>query len=356
MFPGSPPTTPQTNPLKFTGSKALRFRPVALRQVPAGLFICFVLLTFPPGQASAQFIRASSFSVENDGLVFWTPPHDRTDRYYTNGLAAQAVVAWAPRWARLLSEGEPRVCPPDPGPDPCFLTRVTIGQSIFTPAFLFNQAPPTGDRPYAGWLYLRATTARIAKTGSRSLGIEIGVTGEPSLASPAHRWVHRALGKAEPTGWDHQIPFELAFSVAYEARTTVSLLTRESGPSLQLEPHGSLALGTLRTGGVGGLSFRAGWNAPPTLDWWGPGSGTYYLLLTGGLEAELVLRDLFIDGSTWKESPSTERTPVVGRASVGLELGTGPLAVSFVVTRSSIQFTHQLGSHSVGAVSIVIRP
>jgi hypothetical protein len=196
----------------------------------------------------------------------------------------------------------------------------------------------------------------VTETGSRSLGIELGVTGEPSLASPAHRWVHRALGKAEPTGWDHQIPFELAFAVAYEAKTTVPLLTRESGPSLHLEPHGSLTLGTLRTGGVGGLSFKAGWNAPPTLDWWGPGFGAFYFRLAAGLEAELVLRDLFIDGNTWKESLSTERTPVVGRASVGLEIGAEPLAVSFAVTRSSIQFSHQLESHSVGAISIIIRP
>jgi hypothetical protein len=117
-----------------------------------------------------------------------------------------------------------------------------------------------------------------------------------------------------------------------------------------------LALGTLRTGSVGGLSLKAGWNAPPTLDWRGPGSGPAYFLLTGGVEAELVLRDLFIDGSTWRESLKTKRTPLVGRASAELEIGAGPLGLAFAVTRSSIQFSEQMGSHTVGTISFIIRP
>ena len=231
-----------------------------------------------------------------------------------------------------------------------------MGQAIFTPDWLFDPIPRQNDRPYAGWLYANATTSRITARGSRSLGIEIGVTGKPSMASPAHRWVHRTLGKAEPQGWDSQIPFELAFAVEYESRTIVARMARESGASIQLEPHGSVSLGTLRTGGTGGLSLEAGWNVPPHPDWFGHGPGSFYLLLSAGVEAELVLRDLFLDGSTWRESPTTERTPIVGRAHIGLEVGAGPFGLAFNVTRSSIQFREQLSSHSVGEISIVLRP
>lgn len=349
MFPRPRQRHSPFNPMDSRGFRAPR-RPLA------GLLFCLILPALFPCRTSAQFIRSSRLAAENDGFVFWTPPHDRTDRYYTNGLAAEAVLAWAPRWAKLLARDEPRVCPSVAGSSPCVLTRVTLGQSIYTPAWLFSPGPPIDDRPYAGWLYLRATTARVTPQGSRSFGVEVGVTGGPSLASLAHRWFHRTLGKAEPTGWDHQIPFELAFSVKYEVRSTVALLAQESGASFLLEPHGSFSLGTLRTGAVGGLSFKAGWNAPPRLDWWGPGSGPVYFLLTAGVEGELVLRDLFIDGSTWKESVHTELTPLVGRASAGLEIGTGPLGLLFAVTLSSIQFTTQQESHSVGKISIIIRP
>jgi hypothetical protein len=247
------------------------------------------------------------------------------------------------------------VCPPEGSTGPCLLTRITVGQAIYTPAFLFSDEPDPGDRPYAGWLYLRATSARVSGGSLASLGLELGVTGKPSLAGPLHRWFHRSLGKHEPQGWDHQIPFELAFALQYEASQAVPILEDQHGVSIHLQPRGSLSVGTVRTGAVGGGAILFGWNAPPLPAWMGPKGNSAFVQIALGAEAEWVLRDLFLDGSTWGPSGNVERIPVLGRVNACTQVGWHALALEFTATRTTAQFKGQEGSHTVAAVGLIIR-
>lgn len=315
-----------------------------------------LLLGLLPDAGSGQGLRSFAVSVDNDGFVFWTLPDERTDWYYTHGMRLEAVVDWAPPGARFLGGDDPTVCSSDSSSEPCVLTRITFGQAIYTPAALFSTVPPLDDRPYAGWLFLEATTARVTPEGWTSLGVEVGMTGGPSFASPVHRWFHRRLGKHEPTGWENQIPFEPAIAVKYETRRAWRIVPSRRGMSFIIEPQGSFTLGTLRTGALGGVSLRAGWNAPPSLDWWGTGQGSPYVMVSLGADGELVLRDLFLDGSTWGRSAHVERVPVVGRLSGRLQMGLGRVGLEFAATRSSFQFTGQKGRHTVGTLRILIRP
>jgi hypothetical protein len=217
-----------------------------------------------------------------------------------------------------------------------------FGQAIYTPEMLFSTSPPVADRPYAGWLFLETSTARITPQGVTTLGVQVGVTGEPSLAGPVHRWFHKSLGKYEPQGWDHQIPFEIAFAVDYQVRRAIPLFAGDGSTSIHLQPNGALTLGTLRTGAEAGLSLTAGWNSGPNLDWMGPSGEGAFLFLSLGVEGEMVLRDLFLDGSTWGQSVHAERVPLVGRRHGRLQLGVGKLALEFAATDSSAQFTDQV--------------
>jgi len=317
-----------------------------------GALILF--LGFLPNPGSGQGLRSFTVSVDNDGFVFWNSPDARTDWYYTHGMRAEAVVAWAPPGAKFLGERDPIVCSADSESNPCVLTRITFGQAIYTPAALFSTTPPLNDRPYAGWLFMEATVARVTPDGWTSFGLEVGLTGEPSFASPVHRWFHRVLGKHEPIGWEYQIPFEPAIAVKYETRRAWPVVPSRGGLSLQIEPRGSFSLGTLRTGALAGLSLRAGWNAPPSLDWWGPGQDSPYLLIALGADGEFVVRDLFLDGSTWGESAHVERVPVVGRLGGRIQMGLGRVGLEFAATRASAQFTGQKHRHTVGTLRIII--
>ena len=315
-----------------------------------------LILGLSPNPGSGQSLRSLTISADNDGFVFWTPPDERTDWYYTHGLRADAVVAWAPPGVRFLGKGDLNVCRSDPDGSPCILTRITIGQEIYTPEGLFSTDPPLDDRPYAGWLFMEAIAVRVSEDRSTSLGLELGLTGDPSFASPLHRWFHRSLGKHEPMGWGHQIPFEPAFTFKYEARRAWPLVSDTRAMSTHIEPNGSLMLGTLRTGALAGLTLRGGWNAPPPFDWWGARAGAPYFLVALGAEGELVLRDLFLDGSTWTQSAHVERVPVMGRLKGRVQMGLGRVGIEFAATRSTIQFTGQAGQHTVGTIRIIVRP
>ena len=305
---------------------------------------------------SGQAFRAFSLSIENDGFVFWNSPQERTDWYYTHGLRVDAVLAWSPALPDLLGFGPSPACPPHPEAYPWALTRIGLGQAIYTPYQLFNEDPPEPDRPYAGWLSLKTVTARYAEDRYTSLGIELGVTGEPSLAGPLHRWFHRSLGKYEPQGWDKQIPFELAFSVEYETGKRISLLDFGGGGHVSVQPAGAVTLGTLRTGVRGGVFLLAGWKGPRFMDsLLAPGESGYVSAAIGP-EAELVLRDLFLDGSTWGGSEKAERVPAVGHVVGRVQVGWRSLALEFAATRTSIQFTGQRAPHTVGTVRVILRP
>ena len=97
--------------------------------------------------ASSQTVRSFTLSVDNDGLVFWTPPDHRTDWYYTHGMKAEVVLARILPGTEFLKPENPTVCTPGPISQPCVLSRITFGQSIFTPADLFFTPVPGSDRP-----------------------------------------------------------------------------------------------------------------------------------------------------------------------------------------------------------------
>jgi hypothetical protein len=105
-----------------------------------------------------------------------------------------------------------------------------------------------------------------------------------------------------------------------------------------------------------GLSARGGWNAPPILDWAGLSSENSFLFLVIGTEGEWVLRDLFLDGSTWGASPHVSRVPLVGRIKGRLQVGGPHFGIEIAATRASRQFTGQDGSHTVATFRLIIRP
>lgn len=314
--------------------------------------ILVVLLLFSPNGSDAQTIRTIALSADNDGFVFWKPPRDRLDRYYTHGLKAEAVVDWALPWQGILSRGSIRQCGEVGGFGPCMVTRVAFGQKIFTPNFIFDEDPRNHDRPYAGWLFLNAVGTRVGGRAERSLGLEIGVTGKPSLASPVHRWFHSYLKKHPPLGWEHQIPFEPAFLVRYEERRILPLAGHPSRISIGLEPRFGATLGTLRTSVGAGISVQAGWNGPRPAEWRGEPRRGFFARLGLGLEAEMVARDLFLDGSTFRNSVHADRKPVVGRFHGRIQVGWSRLALEFESTHSTLEFQGQAGGHTYGSITL----
>jgi lipid A 3-O-deacylase len=304
--------------------------------------------------AVAQGVRSVDLSIDNDGLVFWTSPHRRSDWFYTHGTHLEVVASWRlSGLAALGLHGQP--CPGRRGQGPCVLTRVGLGQEIYTPENLFHYAPGVLDRPYAGWLHGSWARELVAPRRVTTVSVELGVTGPPSLARQVQEGLHGLLHHVEPQGWQYQIPFEVAGAVAVRDTFRVPVLGSGEGPTVAVEPHWAATAGTVRTSGEVGVCVRVGWNAPPGVAWRGPGRGRLYVVARLGSEGEAVLRDLFLDGSTWGPSERVAKEPLVGRTHVDVEVGWREVGLGLAATRTTREFRQQDVPHVYATLALRVR-
>jgi hypothetical protein len=320
--------------------------------MPRSLLVSAVVaLALTPALSAAQGMRAFTLEFDNDGFAFWDPPSQRADWYYTHGMRLAATLARAPAGVGDV------VCTGAEVPAAgCFVTHVALGHQIYTPQDVFSAHPPVNDHPYGGFLYVDMAGERVDLSGSTRVEVRVGVTGEPSLGQQAHQGFHRWLDKAEPTGWEYQIPFEVAFAVAVHRTAFWSPLPASLPLSVSVAPRWGATLGTLRTSADAGLGLRAGWNVGPAVDWSGARAGGFYGVVDVGVGGELVIRDLFLDGSTFAESVATTKNEWVHRRSAGLQLGVGGFGLEFSATRVSPRFRAQRVAHTHGTLKLIIRP
>lgn len=308
-------------------------------------------ILLPCGTAAGQGLASFSLSFDNDGLSFWIPRAERSDWFYTHGTRLEVVGRWRPPLADALGLGALPACRAEADPEAvCLITRIRLVHQIYTPQNLFFYTPFGPDRPYAGWLSATVAGERVGPGRTTTVSVELGVSGDPSLARPAHVTIHRMLEKAEPRGWEYEIPFEVAGAISFRDEGRVPA----AGP-LALAPHWQATLGTLRTSAGAGLAVHMGWNADREVEWAGPPSGGVYLRTMAGVEGEYVVRDLFLDGSTWRESARTSKEPLVGRLRFRLLLGRGGAGLQFGITRSTPEFADQGESHQFATVGLTFR-
>jgi hypothetical protein len=204
----------------------------------------FLTLSLLPRPITGQEMRSFTLSFDNDGFVFWDPPSRRADYYYTHGMRLEALLARTPPWVdRAVCDAAA------PGPEACVLTSLSLGHQIYTPENVFSSDPPVDDHPYGGFLYAEFAGEWIETDTRTRVGLQIGVTGTPSLGQAAHQGFHRWLDKAEPTGWEHQIPFEIAFALSAHRTGIWSPLPATWPLSVAVLPRWGGTLGTLRTSG-----------------------------------------------------------------------------------------------------------
>jgi hypothetical protein len=145
-----------------------------------------------------------AFYADNDMFALRNSDRDYTGGFSLTLAGRRASEAW---WSTdALRAATDRVL----GLDSLYADRTIgrhsaeIGVTVFTPGDIANPEP--GDRPYASLLYLANTGVQVMP--ERDLAyistFTLGVLGSPIVAS-GQKKIHRAVGAAEPMGWEHQI-------------------------------------------------------------------------------------------------------------------------------------------------------
>lgn len=323
----------------------------------AAALACAGALAAGPAGAVAQEAGTFTFGFENDRVA-------ETDRHFTHGT----LVTWVSPRGGVPAAGEglmdalPLVFEAGAGRR----LMLSLGQSIFTPDDTRARAVVRDDRPYAGWLYMGAGLLAESARRLQRLSLQVGVVGPPSGAEQVQTAVHELIDVTIPEGWDNQLDSEPGAVAFYETKWRRVLALGRGGYGLEVGPHAAFALGNVLTYGGAGASVRFGQDlgddfGPPRIRPAIPGAGffepsdAFAWNVFAGLEARAVARNIFLDGSTFSESHSVDKRPVVVDVQAGFALRYRDLRLAFTHVLRTPEFEAQGELDAFGAVSLSLR-
>ena len=286
---------------------------------------------------------AGSFTLEMDNDLF-ARTSKLLDEDYTQGFHFTFNRREGPRF---LDKGVKRLQRCSTEQD-CRTSVATLaGQEIYTPQYYPEVA--ADDRPYGGWLYGGVTTAAYDDQTLSSLDIKIGVTGPPSLAEQLQVTFHELYPYAlVPEGWNNQIKFEPGLALSADRKNLHQL---EAGrATFGLVTEGRVTVGNILTDIEAGATGRAGFNAnhPWALN---PSNGLG-LHASFGMRQDLVLRNLFLDGNTFRSGPRVRRIPLVWQKEIGFGVNAKSILLEYRKTVRSKEFTTGRRYEPYGTVSL----
>ncbi len=228
------------------------------------------------------------------------------------------------------------------------------GQNIYTPGDKQETAYIPDDRPYAGYLYA-GYDARYVKSPNvqDTFGINVGMVGQSSLAEQAQNEVHRLIDTATAKGWDNQIRDEVGVILKADRRYYYPV-----NRWLDTLTTVGVDLGNVFTQAYTAWGLRVGHNLQPFFNTGSPifprapfVSTSYYLFAEGLQRA--VARNIFLDGNTFKDSPSIEKETLVSEGRIGVAVEHEGYAVRYTYVVQSREFVGERGTAAFGEISII---
>jgi lipid A 3-O-deacylase len=313
-----------------------------------------------------------SYYWENDALY-------HQDRHYTNGFKFTSLHEPGDisdeHMARLIHRILPLVeIEPEQGVQKRF--GKVVGQNIYTPQHIEDPQPIFEDRPYAGWLYGGYVLVSYTERGFRKLEVDAGFVGPLSLAEQTQKLVHRAGGWTIPEGWDHQLRTEPGIIVLSEDRFKVQGNPLFNLIEYDMIPHAGWSAGNIMTNAAVGNMVRIGYHlpndfgnghicptaaplklAPALRSGEAPENGkmAWGAYVFGDVEGRWVLRNIFLDGNTWRSSQHVNKVPFVSDVEFGAAVIIGEAEIAYRQVSRSREFKQQVGDNKFSSLSVTVR-
>lgn len=306
-----------------------------------------------------------SLSYENDLIG------DGKDRYYTSGVRATYynVNSTVPPIIDELADAVPEF-----KLNATTSTFFSLGQNLYTPSSIIETTPDPDDRPYAAWLYGSVGLATLTKDHIDQLEITLGVVGPEALGKQTQTFIHKHITDSpKPQGWSHQIGFEPGVILSWERRWPRGFhnaWTLDFGNDLRLnaEPNVNVSLGNVYTYAGTGVMLTFGphqdvlQDTPPRVRPAMSGTGYFdvpendwsWYLFTGA-DARLMARNIFLDGNTFKDSPSVDKKLLVGDAVAGVAFTFHDYRLSYTANYRTKEFDGQDKDSIFGSLTLTTR-
>ena len=300
-----------------------------------------------------------------------------TDRGYTNGLKFVWVSPGLngrpadfrlPGWLDFLSR---KLCLAR-APGSRRFVSAFLGQNIFTPNDIERFDLIVWDRPYAGIAYAGLGFHRIGRSSMETVELDIGVIGPLSLAGDIQKIHHKFFGFAPPNGWAHQLKNEPVLGIAYDHKWKPWQGEKLGGFGSDLVLHGGGELSNAITRANTGVEMRIGWNVPNDFgtsriqpgsdssslveekDGRLSGQGRFSLQAFFALEGHAVLRDIFLDGNSFRKSHRVDKNPFTADIVLGLAFRSKRFKLSYGFVYQTKQFKTQTRNPVFGSWQIAL--
>jgi lipid A 3-O-deacylase len=301
------------------------------------------------GQCQMEHPSAVTLNVENDLFA-------GTDREYTSGVKASwasgnlddylndpclpAILKRINRFDSFVGRGD-------------YTGRnmvVSLAQQIFTPRDRTRTTLDPNDRPYAGWLYFGFAYNARHDFDMRTWELDLGMVGPQAYAKQTQDFIHDLRNLPKWKGWANQLADEPGLQLTYEHKNRVLFDIHEYFPRVDVIPHYGGAVGNVQTYLNAGAEIRFGYqlpddfgtselrpggnnNAPLSVTDARSGLAAKGVHVFASFDARLVARNIFLDGNTFRSSPSVDKYPLVGDAALGF---------AWLWNRGKIAYTHYL--------------
>jgi hypothetical protein len=281
--------------------------------------------------ARADDMHRLSILEENDSLFF------NSDKHYTQGLRLSYLTpdlkpggAWNDTFNLLANV--PTVFAQDGTATRRY--ALLLGQSVFTPKNLTLKTPSTHDRPYGGWLYGGASLLQETNHSTlENFEIDAGVVGPGSLAKQVQNDFHQFIGDAQAKGWADQIQNEPGLMLSYErlwrmpligdGNTGVDIVPQVGGTAGNVFTYadigGQIRIGTNLHAEYGPVRIRPALSGTDYFDanQLDGNLGFYFFM---GVQGRAMGRNIFLQGNTFRQSPSVGMKPLVADLQAGFSL------------------------------------
>lgn len=299
-----------------------------------------------------------TITLENDALT------RSGDGYYTNGLRAAWVDAdgTPPPLVRSIMNRIPLFDGAS-----ATIPRYSLGQSIFTPRDIKPFTNQPADRPYAGYLY--ATAAVTAGNGRQLDDLELtaGWVGPGAGGELIQRRYHEGIGVQKPNGWNNQLKDEPALGLSWQRRWPGWAQATVGPTRVALAPYLGGTVGNVYTHTRAGAT--ASWqlrgdvptDTPIRVAPGIPGTGYFATInkvnvtLFASAEGRAIARNIFLDGNTFRDSPSVEKKLLVGDLSGGVMLTYNRYQIGYTTVYRTKEFAGQPNGQLFGALSIGVK-
>jgi len=319
-----------------------------------------------PGSTLRHAPPVVNFRVDND--LFGG---DHQDQGYTNGalltLVSPNLVDYTsdpclPALARWVNRHLERL---HPGEFEQQNMLFSVGQALFTPTDNTRRDLIADDRPYAAVLLVNI--GYHARSGShlRTTQLALGMVGPLAQGRQVQQAVHHLLGDDPFQGWHNQLHNEPVFRLLH---ARLRRWPNENAPGdwdWDVIGHTQAAIGNLASFAGTGAELRFGWKLPddfgssplnpagentaPTRSGRRAGWSWHLFVLT---QARWVLRDISLDGNTFRNSHHVHKRPFVGDVGYGMAVTRGRWKFAFVRYHRSREFDGQQQTPVFGSFTI----